>query len=68
MSKKKLKPCPFCGAKEVTIIKHGLVWKSGVRCDNCETIVYFYKNGVNVSHGRKGSAATITRAYNRRAK
>lgn len=49
------------------IIENGVGWKSGVGCNKCELNVYFFKNGVNVSHGIKGSTRAIREAWNRRA-
>jgi len=69
--KTKITECPFCGRKSsFYIIQEGSRWNSGMGC-KCGVEVYFFKNGVNVSHGAGSTLAEqkeILARWNHRAK
>jgi len=62
----KLLPCPFCGVKARYINDAG--WNKGVECRKCTHEIYFFKRGVNVTHGPNvDQKAEIAKRWNKRA-
>jgi len=60
-----LKPCPFCGGKDVQI-NHGAMWGYAAHCNECGADVIFWGmcNPLNLDGDYREELA---RAWNRRA-
>jgi Lar family restriction alleviation protein len=49
-----LKPCPFCGSKQVRFITDEYKWSKGVECRKCGMNIYFFRDGWNVASFAEG--------------
>ena len=60
-----LKPCPFCGSKNVGL-RPGVMWNGAVHCDDCSADVVFDAVRL-IFQGDYNWEDAVTAGWNRRA-